>query len=126
MDEYKRKASADITRAIWFTDNQLDLVGRCLSLNEDSKLVRAVQVDYSQMSLHGQPILELGKPQQVHVYVKLQPSMKSDDHDEIMERIRRALQKKDVDTKGLFSYCQKSYGIEREDIGVDIGFGFSG
>jgi len=120
----KRKAKDDIIRVLGFTDDQLNLVGRCLSLEEDSKLVQYVKVEYTQTHLHGVPIIELGESRQICVDVALQPSQKRNSHENIMGRIGRALQRRGVDAKDLFSYGQKSYGLEREDINVDISLGF--
>ncbi len=129
MDKYRQRALENIARELRFSDLQLDLVGRCLTLTKDSNLVSYVQVEYTRTSERiGGPILEVKGPREIDISIALQPSLKKEDHDKIMNMIRTALEKIGVNTRGqnsLVSYSERSYGIEREDIGIDIHFGFS-
>lgn len=123
MDEYTQKAAQEILTGLNFSKEQLDLVGRILSLDKDASLVRYAHVDRcTNLFINGRdPIFETGKPRHIEMRVVLQPELNSEDHSVLQEKIKKALDSAGVDSSGLFSYCTRSYGLELYDVEVHFG-----
>jgi len=126
MGEYKQRALEDLAQVFGFSDDQLDLIGRCLALNDDLQWVRQVRIEYSNSYLHRTRCLLEGnrEKRQICIDVALQHELDKESHETIMERIRRGMEQRGIKAAGLFAYCAKSYGLERDDINCALSFGF--
>lgn len=118
MDEYAKVAGEAILGRLLFSEAQLGLVGKVLSLKEEQGLVSSTE------------IVEIGnfyfgETPEVRMEVSLQGEMRDEGHDILMDKIRGALKKREVNYSKLFSYCEKSYGLYLDKEGVGIHFGFS-
>lgn len=123
MEGYLQRIQEMVLKDLGFCVEQLDLMGRVLSLEENSGLVRYVKVDCANFFVGGQPVLFLREPREIGIGVALQRVLRRESNDDLKEMIRKALVEKGIQTQGFFSYCTHSYGIELE--GVNIHFGFS-
>lgn len=123
MDEYSERAAQEILTGFNFGEEQLDLVGRILSLDKDTSLVRYAHVDRcTNLFLNGRDqVLESGKRRHIEMHVVLQPRLYTEDHNVLQERIKRALEKAGVDSSELFAYCTRSYGLELHDVEIHFG-----
>ena len=123
MEEYIGRAAREILTDLNFSQEQLDLVGRILSLDKDTDLVRYAHIDKcTNLYLNGRdPIFEAGKPRHVEMRVVLQPHLRDEDHDALQTRIKTALENAGVDPSGLFAYCTRSYGLELHDVEIHFG-----
>ena len=109
MAEYIGRAAREILTDLNFSQEQLDLVGRILSLDSDTNLVRYAHIDKcTNLYLNGQdPIFEAGKPRHIEMRVVLQPQHHMEDPDVLQTRIKKALENAGVDPSGLFAYCAR-------------------
>ncbi len=123
MSTYQQLAGRRILHDLQFSDNQLDLIGKMLSL--DSKVVTNVVIDYTTLYFRG-PILEVNKQRELNIEATLHPSLDTLDHDSLMYRIKNALEDEKIPTRDLFSYCSKSYGLEAEGVSIHFGIDRSG
>ena len=124
MSTYSEKAERRIAQDLHFSPTQIDLVGRILSLEEETPLVHHILFDYSDASLPLGLSLYVDKPRRINMEVILQKSFRKKDHNQLETRLKEALKTVGVNAKDLFSYCSHSYGIIREDERVEIHFGF--
>ncbi len=109
-----------------FTDPQVDYIGRIFALKEKTLLVEKIDAQYTTVHYSRGPALEVLQPRSVYLNVILQNALRTEGHNSLQRKIARALETVGVDSSSLFSYCEKSYGIEGEKTGfnVDVHFGF--
>ena len=104
MDMYKQRAFEEILKYLKYNDNQLDLIGRVFSMEEDKELVRFVELksceDYIN-SLFG-PIICLDNERKVNIRVVLQNKLYDEKHEILEERVKNSLYKAGIDTTDLF------------------------
>ncbi len=126
MTDYQRLAQQRIIHDLHFQDQQVEYIGRILALKEKTTLVERIEAEYT--NIHGSrgPVLEVLQPRSLYLNVILQNALRSEGHHSLQRKISKALETVGVDSSSLFSYCERSYGIEGEKTGfnVDVHFGF--
>ncbi|MBI4152735.1 hypothetical protein HY495_03425 [Candidatus Woesearchaeota archaeon] len=121
----REEAQERIAHDLGFTDEQLLYMGKILSLPTKTTVISKVDVSYTDTSDSGGPILELYKRQRsLSLNVILHEGSSEEDHDTLQKKIGTALEGVGINRRSLFSYCARSYGIEREDLSIDVHFGF--
>ncbi len=123
MDDYTSRGQERILRDLKFREEQVDLLGRLLSLQDSPDLVRSIDIQYTHLHVMGQPALQLESPRTLSVNIGLTPAAMQDDHDGLMDRIRRELGRREIPADGLFSYCNKSYGLEVQGFDIHLSQG---
>ena len=127
MLTYHEKAEQRIVQDLYFSSEQLDLVGRIISLKEKTALVHHIDFDYSDASLSEGYFLSveksLEKSRKINMDIILQKVYETLSHQNLEKKLKQALKTVGVGTQDLFSYCSHSYGILRENEGIEIHFG---
>ena len=120
----REEAQGRIAKDLGFTDEQLLFMGKILSLPTKTTAISKVDVAYTNVSDAGGPVLELYRPRSLSLSVILNERFSKEDHDTLRGRIENALGRVGINGQSLFSYCARSYGIDREDLSIDVHFGF--
>lgn len=121
MDKYYQRAVEQIILDLNFTLEQLDLIGKILSLEDNDDLVRFVELSrYGDLlDDKGGEFMYIKSPRKVHARVILQNHLYNQPHEMVEEKVRKALNGRSIDTTNFFSYCSHSYGIENL-MGIDV------
>ena len=123
--DYETIARKRIISDLRFTDSQLDFMGRFFTLQSKTDLISRITAEYSNVHSGNRPILILNEPRSyLYLMAELQPALRENNHSSLQHRIQLNLLTVGINPLSLFSYCQKSYGIEREDLGISAHFGF--
>jgi len=122
MNQYKQKAAEVIVRDLRFTEDQLDIVGRLLFMEDEKELVKYVKIECGGgVSIHpGGPEL----PRNVNVYVILQENLETEGSNEVKKKIKDAARKLGIDSREIVSYHEFSYGIEMSNVDVHFEFDY--
>ncbi|MBI4141623.1 hypothetical protein HY484_01720 [Candidatus Woesearchaeota archaeon] len=130
-----------LMKILRFSDEQLDMIGRILSLDEDKELIRFTYIDrYEDFYFSKGPVIDISKNRKVTIFALLQQvhnrevlRLTVEEHETLVHRIRTALEKRRIGTLQLndlsalssktnfFCYHAGSYGLEMEGIDVLIG-----
>ncbi len=84
-------------------------------------------MEYANEYFRGVQILEEGdrNGRLIHIDIALQSALKVEAHKTIMTRIKQTLEQRGIDAGGLFSYCEKSYGLQYAHLSCDLSLSFS-
>ncbi len=125
--DYSILGSTQILRALGYTPQQLDFVGRIYALEQHKEVIKKIEI--SQLTTTSGLLGELwviGEPRKIGLRVQLQSLLGFKDdsglHAELMKRVSGALKEEGIDPTSLFAYCNRSYGIENDNLRVDVGF----
>ncbi len=125
MVNYKEIGVKDFLSHLPDSEEQLEFVGRFLKLSSKSHLIDDVRVKYGNVAdSRRRKILYLDVPNKVHLEVTLKEAFKGEEDYKIMQKLEDELRKGDIYNFELFSYCNKSYGINIDDINLTMHFGF--
>jgi hypothetical protein len=108
-----------------FSEEQIDVVGKVLSLEGDKELVRFVEMSrYEDLldSVHGEIMLLEKKSRTLHMTAVLQNSWYDKPNEVVFERVKTALIQRDIDISDLYSFSRYSYAIDALH-GIDIHIG---
>ncbi|MBS3169562.1 hypothetical protein J4210_03680 [Candidatus Woesearchaeota archaeon] len=120
----REEAQERIAKDLGFTAEQLLFMGKIISLPTKTTAISKVEVVYTNVNDEVGPVLELYQPRSLSLSVVLYGGLSEENHDTLQEKIGTALERVGIKRQSLFSYCTRSYGIDREDLSIDVHFGF--
>ena len=127
MIEPKYRAAEGLAKQLGFTEDQLDLVGRCLGITEGNDVVRSLKEnDYTNSTYHGRPLFDKrpGELNPVSLSFLLNDSLRGVNQEEVKGKIKKILEGARIPYESLFTYCKDSYGLELDNLGLSLHFGF--
>ena len=122
MVKYKLNAAYEIASELKFSDEQLDFLGRLLSLEKDD-LVRFVEINnFADCFDNDGPLINLRKNNRsFRTRVVLHDRFYDLSFENSNNEVRRLLDSVEINHEGLFSYSIYSYGLEKYNVNVLIG-----
>lgn len=118
MDKgYKAIAKERILNLMKIPDDQLDLVGRVLAL-EDLPIVNSVELSLCYQNM--QAMTSTAKAPGIEIDITLNPAIKEGGHENVRNTLMEILKKRGIDTRYFFSYSNFSYGIVVDNLDVSI------